>query len=71
MKTIQMVVTSDVTSLFLIDFNEDTQELTFRSSHNPTHKQIEKVLIKDDLVYINSRYFHIGFIEKLLKENEV
>ena len=71
MKTIQMVVTSDVTSLFLLDFDEDTQELTFRSSHNPEHKQTEKVLIKDELVYINSGHFHVGFIQKLLKENEI
>ena len=70
MRTIQMVVTSDDTSLFLIDFNEDTNELTFRSSRNPEYKQTEKIEIKDDVAYLNLHYFHMGFIQKLTESNQ-
>ena len=69
MKTIQMVVTSEDTSLFLIEFNENTNELTFRSSRNPSYRQTEKIVVKDDIAYLNLHYFHIGFIQKLIESN--
>lgn len=70
MKGIQMVVTSDDTSLFLINFNKETKELTFRTTREPKHLQTEKVEIKDDMVYTNLHYFHVSFLENVNKNND-
>ena len=65
MKEIQMVVTSEDTSLFLIHFNKKTKELTFRTTREPKHLQTEKVVIKDDMVYTNLHYFHVSFLKNV------
>jgi len=66
-RTIQMVFTGEG-YLWIIGFNPETMELTFRTSRNPQHLQTEKVLVKDGNIYTNL-YFHPNYLEKFLAEN--
>ena len=70
MKTIQMVVKTKDSALFITDFDQETNELTFRSSRNPEYKQTEKIVIKDDMIYTNLHYFHVKYLQKFIKENQ-
>lgn len=69
-KTIQMVKTSEDNNLYIIDFT-DKEELVFRVSRNPKQLQKEKIIVKDDMVYTNLYFFHIGFLQKFLNENNL
>ena len=64
-----MVKTSKDNILWIIDFNEETNELTFRVTRNHKHLQKEKIVIKDDTVYTNLYLFHISYLKKFLNEN--
>ncbi len=65
MKIIQMVPTSEDTSLFLLSFNKETMELEFRSTREPKYKQCEKVIIKDSMVYTNLHFFHVDYLQNI------
>lgn len=67
-KIIQMVKTSEDNNLWIIDFDVETNELTFRTSRNAQHLQKEKIVIKDDMVYTNLYFFHINYLKKFLNE---
>ena len=60
-----MVPTSDDTSLFLISYNSETNELIFRSSRNPQYRQSETVMISDNMAYINLHYFHVEYLKNI------
>lgn len=68
-KVIQMVKTSEDNNLWIIDFNAETNELTFRVSRNPKKLQTEKIVIKDEMIYTNVYFFHISFLKKFLNDN--
>ena len=70
MKTIQQVPLKDGESIFILDYNEQNSELTFRTSRVPKHKQTEKVKIIDDKVYTSICNFHVSFIEQFINLNE-
>lgn len=69
MKTIQQVPLKDGESIFILDYNEQNSELTFRTSRVPEHKQTEKVKIINDKVYTYLYNFHISFIEQFINLN--
>lgn len=68
-KLIQMIPTSESNSIFIEGYNDDKDELTFRSGHNITHKMTEVVKIKGNMVYAGMYNFHINYLYKFLKEN--
>lgn len=72
MKVIQMIPTSGENSIFICGFDEETSELTFRSSLNPQNKQKEVVSIDKEkgMVYTNLFFFHVNYLIKFLQENE-
>ena len=70
MKTIQMIMIDDINSLFITGFNPDTNELEFRTVHDPRLKHKEIVKMDKDNVYTNLYYFNIQYLQKYLKENE-
>lgn len=65
MRTIQMVSTSDDTSIFLISYDSKTKELVFRSSREPKYKQKEIVVFDKDTAYINLHFFHRSFLDRV------
>lgn len=69
-KFIQMVVTSEDNSLFILDFNEETNELTFRVSRNPEHRQIQKVNIIENIVYTQAYNFHVSYLQNFLLQTD-
>jgi len=66
-----MIQTSEDNSLFILDFNKETNELTFRVSRNPEHKQVQKVTFAEDMVYTQAYNFHIGYLNKFINENTI
>lgn len=71
MKTIQMIVTQEGDALFLCGFNKETNEISFRSSFNPRYLQTEKITSDKQMVYTNSHFFPIGFLNKFIKESNL
>lgn len=65
---IQMVVTSEDNSLFLKEFNVETNELIFRSSRNPQNLQKETVVIDNNTVYTNLYHFHVFFLNRVINK---
>jgi hypothetical protein len=68
MKNIQQVPTND-SNLYLINFNQETNELTFRSSYNYKLLQKEIITISNNFVYTNLYNFHIAYLEQFLVLN--
>ena len=68
-KVIQMVKTSDDNSLFILDFDEENEVLTFRTTRMPNYRQNEKVKISEDMVYTNLYHFPIFFLTKFVTAN--
>jgi len=64
-KNIQMIFTGEAI-LFILGFDVDKQELTFRTSRNPEYIQTEKILVQDNFVYTNLYFFHISYLKKFL-----
>jgi len=64
-KGIQMIFTGEG-YLWIIGFNPETMELTFRTSRNPQHLQIEKILVKDGMIWTNLYFFHPNYLKKFL-----
>lgn len=71
MKTIQMIVTDSGEAMFIIGFNEESNEITFRSSFNPGYLQTEKILLRDNMVYTNVHHFPIDYLKKFLSESQL
>ena len=63
-KSIRMVWTSPDNCLFLYGIN-DKEELVFRTSRNIKRLQIENFTIDNDKCYLNSYFFHVGFLNNL------
>ncbi len=68
-RVIQMIKISDNNSIFLCNFNKETNELEFRSSYESKHLQKEIIFIKNKEVKTNLYHFPIGFLDKFLYEN--
>lgn len=69
MKNIQQVFTGE-SYLYIIDWNEETKELTFRSSYNPENLQKEVVKISGQFVYTNLYHFHISYLQQFIELNK-
>ena len=67
-KIIQMIATGDDSYIFLLGFDPEKKELTFRTSRNIQHLQKEKVVIQDNVVYTNLYYFGEGYLKPFLKQ---
>jgi hypothetical protein len=63
MKHIQMICTSEEDSIFITAFDPETNVIEFRSSREPKYLQEETVIIKEEYVYLNLHYFHIGYLK--------
>ena len=71
-KIIQMIVTSETNSLFLIDFDMKTSELTFRTSIVPEYLQKEKIQRGEKgMLHTNLYFFQEGYLSKFVIENEI
>ena len=69
-KVIQMVKISEDNNLWIIDFNEETKELTFRVSRNHKYLQKENIVINDKMVYTNLYFFHIDYLKKFINSKQ-
>jgi len=69
MRTIQMIVTKEGDSIFLIGFNQETNELTFRSSFNPDYLQTEKITSDKQMIYTSVHFFPVAFLQKFITES--
>ncbi len=68
-KVIQMIKTSDENSIFITDFNMATNELSFRTSYEPSYLQKETIVIKGSKAITNLYNFSITFLNKFIKDN--
>jgi hypothetical protein len=57
--------------MYILDFNLETNELTFRTTFEPKHRQTEEITVKGDLVYTSLYHFPIGYIHKFIAENDI
>ena len=67
MNTIQMIPEEGGEALFLLDFDEQTNDLTFRSSYNPEHRQKEASLLHKGVVYVGTHFFPIDYLNKFIQ----
>jgi len=70
-KSIQLVKVSEKTTLFICGFDEETEEMSFRTNHEPKYLQKEKVLIDGETVYTNLYHFPIFFLSNYVTDNMV
>jgi hypothetical protein len=70
-KIIQQVPLGDKESLYILDFNKEKEELTFRTSRIPEYKQTEKIQLRDNNICTNLYFFHQNYLVKFLKENGI
>ena len=68
-KVIQLVKVSDITTVFICGFDEETEIMTFRTSHEPKYLQNEKVLMDGNQVYTNLFHFPTEFLTKFVTNN--
>ena len=66
----QMIPLAEVDRLFIVDFNTDTNELSFRISRNVEHLQKEIIRVEGELVYTSLYHFHISWLHKFLQLNQ-
>lgn len=71
MKTIQMVSISKEKGLFILDFNIETGEITFKVSTAPENIQKEIITVDNDIVYTKDYNFSIGYLQKFVNENKI
>lgn len=68
-KVIQMVPTSESNSVFITDFNVDTNEISFRTTNAKERIQKEKVVVHDNMAYFGLYNVPVGYIDKFIQEN--
>ena len=68
-KIIQQISLGDGHNMYIIDFNKETEELTFRTSRVPEHLQIEKTQLRGENVCTNLYSFNKNYLLKFLQEN--
>lgn len=69
-RVIQMVKISDDKSIFLTDFDDKTNELSFRSSLEPKQLQKETIAIVGPNVKTNLYFFNKAYLTKFIQENQ-
>ncbi len=69
-KVIQQVPISKDVCIVIIEFNEDSMEMVFRSSHEIVYRQTEKVEIREGKVYTRLYFFPQKFLSNFLINNE-
>ena len=69
--TIQMVCLNDGQSLFILDFDKKKDELTFRTSRIPEHKQTEKITRNGDNIHTNLYFFNRSYLEHFITINDL
>lgn len=70
--TIQMIPTSEDNSIFIINYNMKTNELTFRTTRVPEHLQTEKLQKGvNGMLHTNLDSFHESYLSKFIVENEL
>jgi len=68
-KSIQLVKISDKTTLFICGFDEETEEMSFRTNHSPSYLQKEKIKMDGRLVYTNMYHFPTFFLTRFITNN--
>jgi len=68
-QTIQQIPLGEI-SAYLIDFDENSLELSFRRSDAPDELRKEKVILKKEIVEVPDEFhFHISLLEKFKNSN--
>lgn len=65
-----MVVISDEKSIFLTDFDKQTNELSFRMTFDPRQVHKETIAVVGPNIKTNLYFFHRSFLEKFVNENQ-
>jgi hypothetical protein len=68
MKTIQQVFIDDEKSLYILSYDQDKKEMTFRVSLEPKQIHCESIIIDKGLAYTNLYFFPIGYLKKFISE---
>lgn len=66
---VQQVPFRDFESIYIIAFNKETDELTFRTSRVPEHKQTEKITRLGNDVSTHLYAFPLFYLDKFIFEN--
>ncbi len=69
-KVLQQVTISKEVCIVIVDFNEESQELTFRSSHELSYRQTEKIEFKEGKVFTRLYFFPQNYLSQFLINNE-
>lgn len=72
MKIIQQIYIGDGNSIFLIDFDEEKTEISFRNSIESKLKQTEQISIDEKgMIHLGPHFFHQTYLAKWLSENNI
>jgi hypothetical protein len=66
---IQQVYLNDGENLYILGYNPEKSELTFRTSRVPEYKQTEKILQVGYMIKINLYEIPIQYLQKFIDEN--
>lgn len=69
MRNIQQIYTGE-SNLYIVGWNDQTKELSFRSSRNPENLQTEVVRIEGNFVYTSLYHFHKNYLQQFIALNE-
>lgn len=71
-KVIQQIKVSETKSLYIIDFNEETDELSFRTTDEYNYLQKEEIVFneKTQMIHTNLYHFHIEYLKRFINDNK-
>ncbi len=68
-KTIQMVPFTDGHSLFILDYDQESGEMEFRSSNNTSLRRKDVAMASKGMVYVGLDMFPVSFLENFMNTN--
>ena len=69
-KVIQKIPIDKDKAIYIVGFNQETMELSFRVSLEPKYLQKEIITVDDKGIIRTSLYhFHVNFLNKFIQEN--
>lgn len=69
-RVIQRVNTSKDNAIFITDFDELTNELSFRTTHDPKQLHTETIVAVGSDIKTNLYFFNVAFLNKFIEEND-
>jgi len=72
-KVVQQVKITDEVSLFIVGFDMITDEVSFRTSQEPSYLQKEQGVFDKatGMIHLNLYHFHKSYLQNFIKENKL